>query len=206
MTKIKICGLTREEDALRAAELGADFLGFIFVTPSPRYVEPERAAVFAAAVRDRMGDRAPKIVGVFHDHGPEYISEIASVVGLDLAQLHGNESDEELGMLGLPAVKALRVGDTLPDTHAVPNAAWLLFDTYDERRTGGTGRCFDWSLLAMYERTKPFFLSGGLTPDNVVAGIALVRPDAIDLSSGVESEPGVKDHAKLEKLFERVRR
>jgi phosphoribosylanthranilate isomerase len=206
MTKIKICGLTREEDVVRAAELGADFLGFIFVPSSPRFVEPERAAALAVGVRERMGERAPKVVGVFQDHGPDYIREIASVVGLDLAQLHGNESDEDLGMLGLPAVKALRVGDTLPDTHSVPSAAWLLFDTYDERRTGGTGRCFDWSLLAMYERTQPFFLSGGLTPDNVVAGIALVRPDAIDLSSGVESGPGVKDHAKMEKLFERVRR
>lgn len=206
MTKIKICGITREEDALRAAELGADFLGFIFVPSSPRFVTPERARDIAAAVREARGESAPKLTGVFYDHGPDYIREVASVATLDLAQLHGNESEDDIAALDIPVVKSLRVGDTLPDTHAAPTAAWLLFDTYDERRAGGTGRRFDWSLLAMYERTKPFFLSGGLTPDNVVAAITLVRPDAIDLSSGVESEPGVKDHAKLEKLFERIRR
>ena len=206
MTKIKICGLTREEDTLRAAELGADFLGFIFVPDSPRYVEPERAAALVSAVREARGDDAPKLVGVFYNHGPDYIREIVSVTGIDIAQLQGGESDEDISLLGVPAIKAVRVGETLPDTNTTPNAAWLLFDTYDERRTGGTGRRFDWSLLSMYERSRPFFLSGGLTPDNVVAGIALVRPDAIDLASGVESEPGVKDHAKLERLFERVRR
>ena len=102
-------------------------------------------------------------------------------------------------------IKTLRVGDTLPDTRSTPSAAWLLFDTYDERRVGGTGRRFDWSLLAMYERNKPFFLSGGLDPENVVAALTLVRPDAIDVSSGVETEPGMKDHDKLARLIERVR-
>lgn len=206
MTRIKICGITREDDALRAAELGADFLGFIFVRESPRFVAPERARDIAAAVRDKHGESAPKLVGVFYDHGPDYIRELASVATLDLAQLHGSEPDDDIAALDLPVIKSLRVGDTLPDTHAAPTAAWLLFDTFDERRAGGTGRRFDWSLLAMYQRTKPFFLSGGLGPDNIVAAVTLVRPDAIDLSSGVESEPGVKDHAKLQKLFERIRR
>lgn len=206
MTLIKICGITREIDALHAAELGADFLGFIFVPASRRFVEPEHARDIAAAVRERMGEKAPKLVGVFHDHGADYIREIASVAALDLAQLHGNETDEDVAAIGLPVINALHVGNTLPDTHATPSASWLLFDTYDERRAGGTGRCFDWSLLAMYQRTKPFFLSGGLTADNVAAGITLARPDAIDVASGVESEPGIKDHAKLEKLFERIRR
>jgi len=114
--------------------------------------------------------------------------------------------DDAIRDLGIPVIKTLRVAETLPDTHAAPNAAWLLFDTYDERRAGGTGRRFDWSLLATYERSKLFFLSGGIDPDNVVAAISLVRPDAIDLSSGVESAPGVKDHDKIARLFERVRR
>ena len=206
MTRIKICGLTRAEDALRAAELGADFLGFIFVPSSPRFVAPERVREIAAAVRERRGEQAPKVTGVFYDHGVDYIREIAAVATLDLVQLHGSEPDEDIAALGIPAVKTLRVSETLPDTHTAPTAAWLLFDTYDPQRAGGTGRRFDWSLLALYERSKPFFLSGGLTPDNVVAGITLVRPDAIDLSSGIESAPGVKDHALLERLFERVRR
>lgn len=205
MTKIKICGLTREEDAVAAADLGADFLGFIFVPSTPRFVEPERAAQLAAAVREGR-EQPPKLVGVFRDASADYIREITSVVGLDLVQLHGAEPNDEVEALGIPAVKTFRVGDTLPDTTAHPHAEWLLFDTYDERRSGGTGRRFDWSLLALYGRQKPFFLSGGLTPDNVAAAISLVRPDGIDVASGVEAEPGLKDREKLERLFERVRR
>lgn len=204
MTRIKICGITREEDALVCADHGADFLGFIFVPSTPRFVEPERAAAIAAKIRER--ETRPKIVGVFRDASTDYIRELQALVGLDLVQLSGNETDGDIRELGVPVVKTLRVSDALPDTRAVPSAAWLLFDTYDERRAGGTGRRFDWSLLATYERGKPFFLSGGITPDNVVAGISLVRPDAIDLASGVESEPGIKDHEKVARLFERVRR
>ncbi|HEX9491966.1 MAG TPA: phosphoribosylanthranilate isomerase, partial [Thermoanaerobaculia bacterium] len=179
MTKIKICGLTREEDALVCTEQGADFLGFIFVPSTPRFVEPERAAAIAARVREK--EKHPKIVGVFRDASNDYIREIHSLVGFDLAQLSGSETDDAMRDLGIAAVRTLRVSDSLPDTHGFPSAAWLLFDTYDERRGGGTGRRFDWSLLAAYERSKPFFLSGGINPDNVVAAISLVRPDAIDL-------------------------
>lgn len=204
MTKIKICGITREEDALYSASAGADFLGFIFVPSTPRHIEPEKAAAIVARVRE--SGEAPEFVGVFRDASSEYMREIAALVGLDLVQLHGNETDEDVRNVALPTMKTLRVGDTLPDTHSTPNAAWLLFDTYDERRPGGTGRRFDWSLLALYDRSKPFFLSGGINPDNVASAVSLVRPDAIDLSSGVESEPGIKDHSKLARLFERVRR
>jgi len=154
----------------------------------------------------REQEKHPRIVGVFRDASNDYIREIHALVGFDLVQLQGSERDEDIRDLLIPAVKTLRVSDTLPDTHSAPNAAWLLFDTYDERRVGGTGRRFDWSLLTAYDRAKPFFLSGGINPDNVVAAISLVRPDAIDLSSGVESAPGVKDHDKVARLFERVRR
>jgi len=204
MTRIKICGITREEDALVCADQGADFTGFIFVPSTPRYVEPEKAAGIAARMRER--ETRPKLVGVFRDASNDYIREIHNLVGFDVVQLHGSETDDAIHELGIPVIKTLRVSETLPDTHGAPNAAWLLFDTYDERRGGGTGRRFDWSLLATYERSKPFFLSGGIDPENVVAAISLVRPDAIDLSSGVESAPGVKDHDKIARLFERVRR
>jgi phosphoribosylanthranilate isomerase len=204
MTKIKICGITSEDDALFCASCGADFLGFIFVPWSPRHIEPEKAG--AIATRLRESGHAPKFVGVFQDASPDYIREIINVAGLDLVQLHGSESEEDIGALGIPAIKTLHVADTLPDTQATPTAAWLLFDTYDERRAGGTGKRFEWSLLATYDRSKPFFLSGGLTPDNVAAAITLVRPDAIDVASGVEASPGVKDQAKVARLFERVRR
>lgn len=204
MTQIKICGITNETDALYCAEAGADFLGFIFVPASPRHIEPEKASAIAKLLRE--ANNPPKIVGVFQNAPADSIHEISNVVGLDLVQLHGNESDEDIRDLGIPAIKTLHIGDTLPDTHATPSAAWLLFDTFDERRGGGTGRRFDWSLLAAYERSKPFFLSGGLTPDNAAAAVSMVRPDAIDVASGVEAAPGIKDHDKVARLFERVRR
>ena len=204
MTKIKICGLTREGDAVLCADRGADFLGFIFVESSPRFIEPERAATIAARLRER--DTSPKLVGVFRDASVDYVKEIVSLVGLDYVQLHGSESDELIQAVGIPAVKTYRVGDELPDTTDHDSAEWVLFDTYDERRIGGTGRRFDWSLLSMYPRTKPFFLSGGINPDNIAAAISLVRPDGIDIASGVESEPGVKDRVKIDRLFERMKR
>lgn len=204
MTKIKICGITNEADALYCAEAGADFLGFIFVPSSPRHIEPEKAGEIANRLREIANP--PKIVGVFQDASADYIREINNVVLLDLAQLHGRESEDDICELDMPAIKTLHVGDTIPDTHATPTAAWLLFDTFDERRGGGTGRRFDWSLLATYERSKPFFLSGGLTPDNAVAAVSMVRPDAIDVASGVEASPGIKDRDKVARLFERVRR
>lgn len=204
MTRIKICGITREEDALFCADKGADFLGFIFVPSTPRFIEPERAAAIAGKLRDRQS--RPRIVGVFRDASAEYMHEIGALVGLDLVQMHGNETNADVDSVGLGAIKAYRVGDSLPDTTAHPSAEWVLFDAFEERRAGGTGRRFDWSLLAAYPRTKPFFLAGGLTPDTVAAAISLVRPDAIDVASGVESAPGVKDHGKLERLFERVKK
>jgi phosphoribosylanthranilate isomerase len=204
MTRIKICGITREQDALFCADKGTDFLGFIFVPSTPRFIEPERAAVIAAKLRERQS--RPRIVGVFRDASADYMHEIGALVGLDMVQMHGNETNVDVDSVGLAAIKTYRVGDSLPDTTAHPSAEWLLFDTFEERRAGGTGRRFDWSLLAMYPRTKPFFLAGGLTPDNIAAAISLVRPSGVDVSSGVESEPGVKDHSKLERLFERVKR
>ena len=204
MTSIKICGLTRMEDALFCADQGADYLGFIFVPSTPRFVQPEAVAEITSVLRGR--DERPKFVGVFRDASPAYIREIADLAGLDHVQLHGAETDEDIRAIGIPATKTFRVGDTLPDTTAHPSAKCFLFDTFEERRAGGTGRRFDWSLLAMYPRTKPFFLAGGMTPDNIGAAISLVRPDGIDVASGVESAPGVKDHALVERLFARARR
>jgi len=218
--KVKICGITRLEDAQLCADLGVDFLGFIFVKTSPRYVMPEKAAVLrsaAVAAADAGASRAParvaardaatsagedagapRLVGVFRDEAPHEIRRIAQLVNLDYIQLHGSESDDDIRAIGMPVIKALRVEHALPDTNT--SAEWLMFDS-----GGGTGRTFDWSLLANYPRTKPFFLAGGLNPDNVAEAIRTVNPDAIDLSSGVESAPGVKDHHKVRQLMERVK-
>jgi phosphoribosylanthranilate isomerase len=204
MTKIKICGLRRKEDALLAASLGADFLGFIFAAESPRYLAPMFAAEVIETVRGRSA--GSKFVGVFRNEKPENVRAIAEGIGLDFVQLQGSETEDDIRQIGLPAIKALHVGDSVPDTNRHPGAVWLLFDTHDPQRAGGTGRAFDWSLLAAQHCSKPFMLAGGLNPENVSEAIAAVGPDAIDVASGVESSPGVKDPKKLETLFELVRR
>jgi phosphoribosylanthranilate isomerase len=213
MTKIKICGITRAEDAHYAAELGADFLGFIFVPDSPRYIDPKRAARIISQVQwsggkgTRHDGRAIEshplhCVGVFRDASVEEMRRVCGIAGNEYVQLHGSESDEIVRELGKPAIKGVHVGESVPVV--ATSAEWLLFDTHDAKLGGGTGRAFDWSLLARLPRSKPFFLAGGLTPDNVDDAIRAVRPDAIDVASGVESAPGVKDHAKLRKLFAKV--
>ncbi|HEX7833644.1 MAG TPA: phosphoribosylanthranilate isomerase [Thermoanaerobaculia bacterium] len=188
MTLVKICGITREEDATLATQLGADFLGFIFVKESPRCVTPE-------VVRDIGG--ATK-VGVFRNASLDEIQRIADVAQLDLIQLHGDESDDDVRAMPLPVIKAFNVRDALPATNT--SAKYVMFDS-----GGGTGRTFDWSLLAQYDRAKPFFLAGGINADNVDDALR-IAPDAIDLASGVERAPGIKDHDKLKRLFERVKR
>ena len=184
MTKVKICGITRQEDAELAIELGADYLGFIFVKESPRYVaHPPRTY-------------GVQRVGVFRNASSDEILLTAEAAKLDLIQLHGDETYT----LDLPTIKAFHVHDTLPDTSGT-QAGYILFDT-----GGGTGRTFDWDLLASYPRTRPFFLAGGLNPDNVAEAIAKTRPFAVDVASGVESLPGIKDPDKLRKLFEAIQR
>ncbi|HUR79762.1 MAG TPA: phosphoribosylanthranilate isomerase [Thermoanaerobaculia bacterium] len=193
-TRVKICGITRAQDAELAIALGADYLGFIFVKESPRYVQhPPRTT-------------GVKRVGVFRGSSAEEIAGIAAREKLDLVQVHdAGRASARPGthglkpVLRLPIIRAYHVQDDLPDTNT--DADFILFDT-----GGGTGRTFDWSLLANYQSTKPFFLAGGITPDNVAEAIAQTNPYAIDVASGVEKSPGIKDHDKLRTLFERIRR
>jgi phosphoribosylanthranilate isomerase len=181
-TRVKICGITRAEDAELAIALGADYLGFIFVKESPRYVEH--------APRTEGVQR----VGVFRGATLDEIRRTADEERLDLVQIHGAALPVDL-----PLIHAFNVKDALPDTNT--DADYVLFDT-----GGGTGRIFDWNLLATYDRTKPFFLAGGITPDNVAEAISKTSPYAIDVASGVEERPGVKDHRKLKALFEAIKR
>ena len=184
--KIKICGITLQEDAALAVELGEDFLGFIFVKESPRCIDAEHASHIATSRAKR--------VGVFRNESPEVIRVIAEIAMLDFVQIHGEEPHD----VGLPVIHAFSVGDALPDANT--SAEYVLFDT-----GGGTGRVFDWRLLDAYPRTKPLFLAGGISPGNVRDAIA-AQPFAIDVNSGVEESPGIKDHDKLRLLFERVQR
>lgn len=189
MTKVKICGITRAEDAALAIELGADYLGFIFVKESPRYVE---CGSIAAALRAAALPPHSR-VGVFRDASRDEILRTIETAKLDLVQIHGAPVD-----VPVPVIHAFQIGDALPDT--TTRADYVLFDT-----GGGTGRTFDWSLLERYDRAKPFFLAGGITPDNVAGAIAKTHPYAIDLASGVERAPGIKDPDKLKALFEAIR-
>jgi phosphoribosylanthranilate isomerase len=187
MTKVKICGITRAEDAALCDALGADFLGFIFVRESPRFVEAERIGQI---------ETKAKRVGVFRDAPVEEIERVARTARLDVVQLHGSEDENLVSRIELPVIKAFRVGDALPDVQT--KAEWVMFDS-----GGGTGRVFDWKLLHAYAG-KPFFLAGGITPENVAQALNS-KAYAIDVATGVESMPGVKDHAKVKALFRKVR-
>lgn len=197
---IKICGITRPVDALEAAAAGADFIGLVFAAGSTRRVGEERAREIAAAVR-KQGSRA-RIVGVFRDQPLEEIRSLASSVGLDMVQLHGSEHPAMIAGAGVPVIRAVGVNGKRPD-FSDGDPAWFLFDT---AASAGKGVAFDWSLLDGIERKNRFFLAGGLTPDNVAEAVRRVRPDALDVSTGVEESPGIKSPAKVRRFIEEARR
>ena len=194
--KVKICGIATREDARFCATLGVDFIGLVFVPGSPRLVNPRQAARLVEEVRMRTSDT--RIVGVFQDESEEAILRTARETGIDFVQLHGDESPDILGRLGLPVIKAFRPGAIPADSWA--GAAWFLFDGRD----GGSGSRFDWSLIPR-PTSRPFLLAGGLSPDNVLEAIEKVSPDGVDISSGVEREPGRKDHTRIMNFVEKVR-
>jgi len=201
--QVKICGLTNLDDAWVAVEAGADLLGFILYPMSPRYVTPKQVGAITHAIRDQAGDRSPRFVGVFVDATVEQLESALSVAGLDYAQLQGAESPEVLAALGGRAYKALRPTSVADAEEAAvryahlgaPNGPSLLIDAYDAHEYGGTGKKADWHAAATLARTYPrLMLAGGLNPANVAQAIRTVQPWAVDVASGVEIEPGRKDH------------
>lgn len=199
MVRVKICGLTNLDDALAAAENGADVLGFVFAE-SPRQVTPD-------AVR-RIVEALPPFVltaGVFVDSLPEQIRDIRQYCGLDAIQLHGSESEDIAASLGGRIIKTVKPVEGVGFSPDAYPGATLLFDTYCPEKTGGTGRTFHWPLAQEPARRRPIILAGGLTPDNIIDAIQTVRPYAVDVSSGVESEPGRKDHDKLACFIQRAK-
>lgn len=201
-TRVKICGITRLEDALLAVELGASALGFNFYPPSPRYIEPTAAG--------RIVRQLPPFVvavGVFADEveGQRVVAR-AREAGVAAIQLHGPRFPaEERALEGFPLIRAVAVGeDFKPQDLKDLNAATFLLDAHDSDLHGGTGRTFDWSLAREAKRFGPIILAGGLTPENVGQAIRQVRPFAVDVASGVESAPGRKDPAKLRAFFAAV--
>lgn len=205
-TKVKICGITTLEDARFVAGALADYLGFIFYNKSPRYIEPAKAGAIINWIE------GPQKVGVFVNQALDDVNDISTQTGIDLVQLHGDESSGYCDMINFPVIKAFHItSETKPDELASDiavyknSADYFLFDTKIDGLYGGTGQTFDWSLLENLSMGKPFFLSGGLNTNNVQQAIEKVSPDVVDLSSGLEESPGLKDFDKIEDFFDVMR-
>lgn len=201
--KVKVCGVTRREDALLAADLGASAVGFVFWPSSPRYVAPAAAAAIA---RGLPADVAP--VGVFVDPQVGELRRIAARVGLAAVQLHGDEPATLCDGLPYRVLKAVPVAGAATRAAAdrVPERVTVLLDAPDPVRRGGTGRTVDWRVAAGVAARRRIFLAGGLRPENVGEALRVVRPYGIDVSSGVEARPGRKDPGRLRDFFGEVAR
>lgn len=200
--RVKICGITRIEDLHAACNAGADALGFVFYAKSPRNLLIEQAAMLVNALPPFV-----QSVGLFVDAEAGFVRKVLDAVPLDILQFHGDETPEYCRQFGRPYLKAVRVRpgvDLLKYASDFADARALLLDAYVPGMPGGTGERFDWRLIPA-GLTRPVVLSGGLNPDNVVEAIQTVRPWAVDVSSGVESAPGIKDAAKVAAFIERAR-
>jgi len=199
MTRVKICGITRAEDAELAIALGASAVGFVMWPRSPRFLEPARA-------RDIVRSLPPFVtpVGVFVDQPAGHVKDVAAVVGLGAVQLHGNEDVGFCRAIGRRVIKAASVAQAIALAAFWPPEVTLLLDAVDAERRGGSGQTVDWTAAAGLAARRRIILAGGLTPENVTDAIRTVRPFAVDVSSGVESAPGVKDEHRLRAFFAAV--
>ncbi len=201
--RIKFCGITRAEDAQAAAKLGADALGFVFYAPSPRCVGVAQAAAIARELPPFVSK-----VGLFVNAAADEVEDVCRAVGLDVVQYHGDESPEHCAQAPKPWIKAIRVRpelDIVAECLRYAQASAWLFDTYDDKLYGGSGKAFDWALLPQQHR-RPIILAGGLTPDNVGQAIRSTAPYAVDVSGGIEAAKGIKDHDKMRKFIAEVQR
>lgn len=200
-TRVKICGITRIEDALSAVHYGADAIGLVFYAPSPRSVSVEQAAEIAAALPPFIS-----VVGLFVNAMPTEIEAVLKRVHLDCLQFHGDECAKDCAQINMPYYKAVRVkSDTNLLQYAVEfrHANALLLDTYSDAAVGGTGQVFDWQLIPP-NLDVPVILAGGLTVDNVASAVRQVKPYAVDVSGGVESSKGIKDKMKIASFIHEV--
>lgn len=203
MTRVKICGITRAEDALAVARNGADAIGLVFYEKSPRHVSIGLAAQLAAALPPFVS-----VVGLFVDADAALVREVLARVPLDLLQFHGDETPDYCAQFGKPYLKAIRVKagvDLLQCASDFRGAKGLLLDAHVDGVPGGTGVAFDWTLIPR-RLSLPLILSGGLDTENVSAAIKQVRPYAVDVSSGVEANKGIKDAAKIVAFINEVKR
>jgi phosphoribosylanthranilate isomerase len=199
--RVKICGITRVEDALNAVAQGADAIGLVFYKPSPRNVEIEQAIEIANKIPAFV-----TAVALFVNAEPDFVRKVISEVKLDLLQFHGDETPQECASYGMPFIKAIRVKS---DTNLVQCAKdfsaskALLLDTFTDGVAGGTGHVFDWNLIPA-ALDKPVILAGGLTAQNVAQAINQVKPYAVDVSGGVEVSKGIKDAEKIAAFMQQV--
>jgi len=207
--RIKICGITKIDQGLEIARIGATALGFICVERSPRYVTPNQIQAIATNLPGSID-----AIGVFADHDLSLILDVVSKSGLSGIQLHGSETPEFCQQLKqqlpkeIEIIKAFRVktAETLRATKAYDQVVdSLLLDTYHPQILGGTGHTLNWQDLQQFSPKQSWFLAGGLNPDNIVEALSQLRPDGVDLSSGVERSPGDKDLIKVEQLFEQIK-
>ncbi len=200
-TRVKICGITREADLQAAVRAGADAVGLVFYPRSPRHVTPDRAARLTALLPPFVS-----AVGLFVNSDRAFIERTVARCRLDVIQLHGDETPEMCQGLPRPVLKAMRVAGARDleglDRYPVQG---LLLDAKRIGHYGGTGHRFDWSLLEGFRSPRPLLLAGGLNGDNVAEAIQRVRPHAVDVSSGVESAPGIKDEGRIDHFMQRVR-
>ena len=204
MVKVKICGITNYDDAAMAADLGADALGFIFAS-SPRKTDADRALEIIKKLPPFV-----KSVGVFVNDNLKKINDIIEYCGLDIIQLHGDESPEVCKRLMPRTIKALKIKDTGKDEDFLEYSSKVkafLLDTYSEKIPGGTGRTFNWNRAIEIKKSGvPIILAGGLNPSNIRKAIETVRPYGVDVSSGIEERPGKKDHSLMKELFDNLRK
>ena len=199
MTRVKVCGITRPEDARAAAAAGASVIGMIFWPGSPRVVTPSAACAIVAALPTGV-----PAIGVFVNQPVEEINAAIDEAGLFGVQLHGDEPLDVIPRIRRPVIRSLSL-DRLAMLPQVPPAVTVLLDAADPQKRGGTGKTIDWNAAAAIARRRAVVLAGGLTPENVQEAIAIVRPYGVDVSSGVESAPGIKDHARIVAFLTAVR-
>lgn len=201
-TRVKICGITRSEDARSAVEHGADAIGLVFFEDSPRHVTLEQAARISAVVAPFVA-----VVGLFVDASPAKIRQVLENVPLGLLQFHGHEANDDCNRYGLPFIKsvAMKPGtDPRAQIHAYPDAGGILLDAWQPHTHGGGGLSFDWARVP-HDLAVPVILAGGLTAANIETAIRQVRPYAVDVSSGVESGKGIKSAEKISAFMKGVR-
>jgi len=199
-TRIKVCGITRVHDALAACALGVDAVGFVFTRRSRRFIEPAQARAIRRALPPFVA-----VVALFMDDEPAWIDAVIDAVEPDLLQFHGGESAAVAGAFARPYLKAVPMAsgaDVRAHAAAHPDALALLLDGHAAGEAGGTGTGFDWSRVPPIDR--PIVLAGGLDPSNVARAVELVRPFAVDVSSGIESAPGIKDAGRMRAFVDAV--